>query len=236
MEKYMKIILIALVAGCCIMTFSLRKGYSSGISISSSVKKPSRNCVVNGDFERTKNLFDPEGWEKIGKGGISVVDEKTTHGKVLLLDVPRKVARSTGLMYYTDYFPIEPDKLYMIRFEMKRVSKGIDAKVWVKGYAEINGQRREVYKAGHYCRPATNDWAVFGRVFTPQSKKYEIKWAKIMAYAHGAKAGKVYYDNFVVCPITEEEADEINARGARKWTGWYHETPKTSSRKPLKME
>ena len=236
MKKNIRIALIALAAGCCVITFSLMEGYSSEIAISSSVKKPSRNCVVNGNFERTTNLIDPEGWEKIGKGGISVVDEKTTHGKVLLLDVPRKVARSTGLMYYTNYFPIEQDKLYMIRFEMKTASKGIDAKVWVKGYAEINGQRREVYKAGHYCRPATNDWAVFGRVLKPQSKKYEIKWAKIMAYAHGAKAGKVYYDNFVVRPINEKEADEINARGARKWTGWYHKTPTTFFSKPLKME
>ena len=189
------------------------------LSSSYANEKPAENLVINGDFEETENPLAPEGWEPIENNNISIATDGSKHNKVLLLNVPRKVARSTGLMYYTTFFNIEQNTTYTLRFDAKTQSQKISAKVWLKGYAEINGVKREVYKAGHYCHNEHTNWGTYTRAFTPQSRKYEVKWAKVMLYAHGADAAKVWFDNIIVRPITGKEAEEIKSRGAERWTG-----------------
>ena len=149
------------------------------------------NLVKNGDFELGGK--NPDDWETIEKEGISVEDVGPPHGRVLRFDVAREIARTTGLMYYSGYVPIETDTTYRYQMDVKiGKGSGCTSILFIKGYADFNGRERLIYKrkkeiifdkAGKHndktdpayraehgiVRP--DEWGKLSIYFTPQSPK-----------------------------------------------------------------
>lgn len=195
-------------------------------------KRP--NLVV-GDFQRGAGGV-PRGWEKVcGQQReafgrlVSWVDEEGNPGnKVIRFTLDRNVAENEGLMYYSEYFPVEEGATY--RFQCRWRSKGPSVKAFIKCYDEEGtdyqsdkekrsksisksrsgnerqakyAQRREVYRSQeNLSREPVNTWtwATHTEDFTPRHVKYSPKWGRIMLYAYMVP-GLVEFDDVVIKQI-----------------------------------
>ena len=95
-------------------TLQVRPDASEKLAPSKTPKCPTpRNMVKNGDFELVSDGSRPDNWEEITHPGIEVVDVGPPHGNVLRLNLSRRVARTTGLMYYSNAIAVgyQPPKL-----------------------------------------------------------------------------------------------------------------------------
>lgn len=197
------------------------------------------NIVPNGDFERGGER--PDQWADVDNLVVFYVTDDATHGRVMTFDTdvrlgeyqdwkarreagaslaaaPKKtpvadpgydtVAGTTGAPYRSDYFPVDASKAYRLTFDMK----GPDgAKVFVKGYAKIGGQWREVGRAYKACRrklPA-DQWETFTRTFHPfrWSKTRPIERLRIQLFPYWPR-GTYRFDNVRVQEIRSPRGSE----------------------------
>jgi len=183
------------------------------------------NLVKNGDFELGGD--EPDHWEPITREGISIEDVGPPHGRVLRFDVPRDIARTTGLMYYSDYIPIQPDTTYRFQMDVKIAkSSGCTSIVFVKGYTDFRGREHMIYnrkkeiifdkkdehkdktdpayRAEHgIVRP--DEWGKLSIYFTPQSPRGS------KALEHRATA----------MPIVDRIRVDLYAYGGDAGTIWF---------------
>ncbi|MFH0962594.1 MAG: hypothetical protein V2A58_01135 [Planctomycetota bacterium] len=184
------------------------------------------NIVPNGDFE--KGGERPDGWMDVDNMVVFYVTDDLAHGKVMrfgtdvllgeyqawkarresgapLRDAPAKtppqdpgydtVGGTTGAPYRSDFFPVDPSKAYRLTFEMKGPA---GAKLFVKGYARVAGELREVGNAYKACRRRTpeGEWETFTRTFHPfrWSKTRPIEALKVQLFAYWPR-GTYSFDN-----------------------------------------
>jgi len=202
--------------------------------------KNGANLVV-GDFQRGAGGV-PKGWapragqqrEPLG-GLVRWTPETGTPGnKVIRFTLDRRVAENEGVMYYSDYFPVEEGAKY--RFQCRWRSSGPDVKIFVKCYDAVSesSQRREVYRNQQNLKGPRNTWNTQTEDFTPKHTKYTPRWGRVMLYAYLAP-GVVEFDDVMVkqllpaspgkqaktrrhsseSPVTVEEM-EANKRRGRK--------------------
>ncbi|MFH0962593.1 MAG: hypothetical protein V2A58_01130 [Planctomycetota bacterium] len=97
------------------------------------------------------------------------------------------VAGTYGVPYLSDYISVEPGKTYELSFDMK--GRWIDgttvfvAKVFVKGYGDVAGEQREIYRTYKACRTKTQgrEYEFFRRTFTPA---LEVRSLRVQIYAY----------------------------------------------------
>lgn len=166
--------------------------------------------LVKGDFERGDDA--PVGWdplpEHVRRVTLSASDGTVNH--VIRFQVSRSVAGTTGVLYYSDFFPIQEGARY--RFRCRWRSTGSRAKVFIKCYDQVptpyvGGQdssertgRREVYRSQQNLKGPGNRWHVHREDFTPTHTQYTPRWGRVMLYAYWP-AGTVDWDDIVVKQI-----------------------------------
>ena len=109
--------------------------------------------LVAGDFEQGAGGV-PKGWDKVAGqqreplGGLVrwTTEKGNAANKVIRFTLDRNVAENEGVMYYSDFFPVEEGATY--RFQCRWRSTAPAVKVFIKCYdADETGRRREVYRS-----------------------------------------------------------------------------------------
>lgn len=162
--------------------------------------------LVRGDFETAK------GWDRPEKY-ISREVERSENGKqnhFIRFTIPKAVAASSGVLYYSDFFPVQEGATY--RFQCRWRSSGCQVKVFIKCYDEMDTrfsktgnasgttQRREVYRSQQNLKGPANVWNTQTEDFTPRHTQYKPKWGRVMLYGYWP-AGTVDWDDVVVKQI-----------------------------------
>ena len=113
--------------------------------------------LVKGDFETGSE--NPAGWDPLPAyvSRATAATAQNERNQVVRFQFPRDIAASTGVLYYSDFFPIEQGAVY--RFQCRWRTTGSAAKVFIKCYDELptrfaegqdnagGVQRREVYRS-----------------------------------------------------------------------------------------
>lgn len=173
--------------------------------------------LVTGAFEKGRG--GPVGWDPLPKyvKRVSIKDENGSGNQVVRFQFPSDVAATTGVLYYSDFFPVEEGATY--RFQCRWRSTGSAAKVFIKCYDELptkyraelpqapNTQRREVYRSQQNLKGAAKTWNVQTEDFTPKHTQFSPKWGRVMLYAYWP-AGAVDWDDVVVKQIKPPPANQ----------------------------
>jgi hypothetical protein len=198
--------------------------------------KSQPNLVV-GDFERATDGV-PKGWDKVcgqqreplGRLVRWAAEKDNASNHVIRLMPDQATAEFEGVMYYSEFFPVEEGAKY--RFQCRFRSNGPAVKVFIKCYDDVASryrassegaakssasgrkpakdarwpevaQRREVYRSQQPLSDGALDtwtWKTHTQDFTPKHTKYSPKWGRVMLYAY-TKAGTVEFDDVVVKQI-----------------------------------
>lgn len=189
--------------------------------------KKNPNLVAGGDFETAKGGV-PRGWESRGGqlreplGSLVrwLPEAGNPANHVIRLTFDQELGDSFGVMYYSDFFPVEEGATY--RFQCRWRTNGPAAKVFVKAYdvppseyrAEPEGRpaaasptepyavdnRREVYRSQQNLKGEKNVWNTQTQDFTPRHTRYTPRWGRVMLYGF-LGAGAVEFDDVVVKQI-----------------------------------
>ena len=193
--------------------------------------------LVTGDFENGTGGV-PTGWASVGGqqreplGRLVSWDAESGNpdSKVIRFTFDKSVGNSTGVMYYSDYFPVEEGAKY--RFQCRYRTNGPSPKVFIKCSDEMGSkyretsevrspgtgpvgdeglpesdQRREVYRSQQNLKGPKNVWNVQTEDFTPKHTKYTPRWGRVMLYAY-LGGGVVEWDDVVLKQIIPAEPPE----------------------------
>lgn len=159
------------------------------------------NLLSNGSFE--KGGQRPTGWDPLPQH-VSLV-QQSPRAHHLRMEFPASVAATTGVLYYSDMFPVTAGATY--RFSCRYRTSGSAVKVFIKCYDEFTGpgpdgprsltQRREVYRSQQNLKGDAGAWHTHVEDFTPRHSKYTPRWGRVMLYAYWP-AGTVEWDDVVV--------------------------------------
>ncbi len=160
--------------------------------------------LVQGDFEKGRGA--PAGWDPLPAHVRWVREDGKPGNRILRFTVPPDVAESTGVLYYSDCFPVQPGARY--RFQCRWKTSGSAVKVFIKCYDEVPGkfrtgegtQRREVYRSQQNLSGPAGAWNLQAEDFTPQHAQYRPRWGRVMLYAY-YPAGTVEWDDVVIKQI-----------------------------------
>jgi hypothetical protein len=198
--------------------------------------KENPNLIVGGDFEHGVRGV-PRGWEPRGGqqreplGNLVkwVAETGNPKNRVIRFDIPKNVAENEGVMYYSDYFPVQEGAKY--RFQVRYRTTGPAPKVFIKCYDEMASiyhedgaspsggtsggagalQRREVYRSQQNLKGPVNTWNTQTEDFTPKHTKYSPKWGRIMLYGY-LHPGSIEWDDAVVKMLIPSSASVVKIR------------------------
>jgi len=160
------------------------------------------NLVTNGSFENGRS--HPDGWDPLPKW---VTWETEDGNRFIRMKFPTSVADTTGVLYYSKFFPVEEGATY--RFSCRYRTTGSQVKVFIKCYdffkrtsrvRRFQEQWREVYRSQQNLKGAAGSWHTHVEDFTPKHTKYTPQRARVMLYAYHP-AGTVDWDDIVVKQI-----------------------------------
>ena len=165
--------------------------------------------LVTGDFEQGRGA--PVGWDPLSHDVTWVAEPgkaANARNKVIRFTMDENVAGSTGVLYYSAFFPVEEGATY--RFQCRWRSTGSAAKVFVKCYDELptsfrthvdadslKTEKREVYRSQQNLQGKPGVWNVQTEDFTPTHTQFTPRWGRVMLYAYWP-AGSVEWDDVVV--------------------------------------
>jgi len=120
------------------------------------------------------------------------------------------VGGTYGVPFRSDFIDVKPGAAYAISFDMKgKWIKGptmdFVAKVFVKGYATVGGQRREKFRMYKACRTKTagREWERFTRTFHPTGRAKDVKWVRVQIYAYWP-TDIYHFDNITIQEAIEQ--------------------------------
>jgi hypothetical protein len=165
--------------------------------------------LVKGDFEQGRGA--PSGWDPLPHD-VTWVAEKGKDAKaknrIIRFTMDEDVAGTTGVLYYTAFFPVEEGATY--RFQCRWKTTGSAAKIFIKCYDELRTQfrtrpgdnplqaeKREVYRSQQNLQGKAGVWNVQTEDFTPTHTQFTPRWGRVMLYAYWP-AGTVEWDDVVV--------------------------------------
>ncbi len=166
--------------------------------------------LVKGDFEQ--GAKSPAGWDPLPKNASLVREGKS---RFVRFDFDEEVAGTTGVLYYSEYFPVEEGATY--RFQCRWRSNGPAAKVFVKCYDELptafrdrdtasrGTEKREVYRSQQNLKGPAGTWNTHTEDFTPTHTQFTPRWGRVMLYAYWP-AGRVDWDDVVVKQVAPRPA------------------------------
>jgi hypothetical protein len=164
--------------------------------------------LVRGDFDRGKD--HPEGWDPLPAGVTWLSDESKPGNRYIRFTQDEGVAGSTGVLYYSDYFPVDAGATY--RFHCRFRTSGSAVKVFIKAYDEfptkardkggkpLGTERREVYRSQQNLQGPVNAWTNQTQDFTPKHTRFTPRWGRVMLYAYWP-AGTVDWDSVEVVKV-----------------------------------
>jgi hypothetical protein len=161
-----------------------------------------QNLVTGGDFQAGAGGV-PKGWEPVAGqkreplGGLVrwMAEEGKPNNKIIRFTFDASVGDNEGVMYYSEYFPIEEGAKY--RFQCRFKTSGPKVKVFIKCYDE---RKQEIYRSQQNLDGQKNTWNIHTEDFTPAHAKYSPKLGRVMLYAH-LGGGTVEFDDVVVKQI-----------------------------------
>jgi hypothetical protein len=173
--------------------------------------RPATGAVlVAGDFEQGRG--SPRGWSALAPGVAWVEEEANERpNHVVRFTLSEEVAGTTGVLYYSDFFPVQEGATY--RVECRWRTTGPAAKVFIKCYDEFStaygpesargpeGERREVYRSQQNLQGQPGRWNRHSEEFTPSHPRFTPRWGRVMLYAYWP-AGTVDWDDVVVRQVT----------------------------------
>lgn len=174
--------------------------------------------LVKGDFEKGKSF--PFGWDPLPRH-VSWAHDKNSGGKnrFVRFTIPQDVAETTGVLYYSEFFPVEAGASY--RFQCRWQSSGTAVKVFIKCYDEVQGpfrskkdggtERREVYRSQQNLSGPSRQWNLHSEDFTPQHTQFNPRWGRVMLYGY-YPAGTVEWDDIVLKQISPPRPRTEEAR------------------------
>jgi len=199
--------------------------------------------LVMGDFERGARGV-PAGWEPrggqqrepLGRLVAWLPEAGSGSGNhVIRFTFDGGIGDSTGVMYYSNPFPVEEGAKY--RFQCRWRSNGPTVKVFIKCYDLMQseyregykptpaaprsnsagpsgrnyvpdvGQMRECYRSQQNLKGPKNTWNLHTEDFTPKHTKYTPRWGRVMLYAY-LGGGAVEFDDVVVKQIVPASPGE----------------------------
>ncbi len=168
--------------------------------------------LVQGDFETA------QGWDPPGRF-VSRPTEPGQDGRpnhFLRFTIPRDVAETSGVLYYSDFFPIQEGAQY--RFQCRWRTSAPAAKVFIKCYTErptrfaqrSDGsteelEKREVYRSQQNLAGATDTWHIHTEDFTPRHAQFVPRFGRVMLYGY-LSDGTLDWDDIVVKQIAPPPA------------------------------
>jgi len=111
------------------------------------------------------------------------------------------IAETYGLSLYSDAVPISPGKNYRITFDYMS-EKGTAGFILMRGYANVNGQKKRVYEKKIECA-SVGAWKTFSDIAHPGRSPQPAEEFKIMLFAY-FPAGAAWFDNVKVEPIDNQ--------------------------------
>jgi hypothetical protein len=170
--------------------------------------------LVKGDFEQGRGA--PSGWDPLPHDVAWVRENGKAKNRIIRFTMNEDVAGTTGVLYYSDFFPVEEGATY--RFQCRWRTTGSAAKVFIKCYDELptefrtrseedpgGTEKREVYRNQQNLQGASGVWNVQVEDFTPAHTQLTPRWGRVMLYAYWP-AGTVEWDDVVVKQVAPAPA------------------------------
>jgi hypothetical protein len=125
--------------------------------------------------------------------------------KCLRLQPDKDMAESYGLIWYSDYIPVEEGAAYVLSLDLKSLGPAII--IWTKGYTEAKTEfgveRLNTYKYQKRFHP--EEWGQESRQpggwtrwrtepFVPRHPVHKVQWVRIMLYAY-LTPGQAFFDH-----------------------------------------
>jgi hypothetical protein len=174
---------------------------------------PAGPNLVKGTFEVGRT--GPIGWDPLPRFVTWVKAsgaDADGRSKVIRFTMDEATAGTTGVLYYSEPFPVEEGATY--RFSCRWRSTGSSAKVFIKCYDDFRtsyqdaarkpmaSQRREVYRSQQNLQGEPNVWNLHTEDFTPKHDQFTPKWGRVMLYAYWP-AGVVEWDDVMVQKVAK---------------------------------
>jgi hypothetical protein len=160
----------------------------------------------NGDFSKGKTL--PEGWQIVRDDVKAQVEWVRRPGgaetdKCLTYRLKKDTAASSGIAVLSESIPVEEGACYRVGADI--LSKAPSVILFVKGYADIAGQPREIYNhQARYYPEKKGEWERrMTEAFRPRHPWLKVQSLRVMLYAYWP-AGDVYFDNVSVRKVEVE--------------------------------
>ena len=189
----------------------------------------SAGLPANGDFETADpaNPAKPAGWDRVDGLGVQWTPAPdAAHGRAIRMDtqlseqamqaqwiktgltniwsIPKPgnnpIATTYGLSLYSAPMPVKPGQAYRITFDFKGHSGG--AKVWVRGYGQLLGEKRRRWETYVNCRARGDGWTTCSQVFHPTKFRPDVTEMKVMLFAY-YPPGVYWFDNVRIEPVAE---------------------------------
>jgi len=164
----------------------------------------------NGDFSKGQDL--PEGWTVVRDDVKAQVEWTRRPGgaetdKCLAYRMKPAAADSSGIAVLSAEVAVEEGAYYRVGADI--LSKGPSVIIFVKGYADFDGQMREIYNhQARYYPEKKGEWERrLTEAFRPRHPWLKVKSLRVMLYAYHP-AGDVYFDNVSVKQVQVEALAE----------------------------
>jgi hypothetical protein len=187
--------------------------------------------LPNGDFELAdpRDKAKPAGWDRVDGLGVQWTETADpAHGKAIRMDTrmseqamqaqwvktgltnlwnipkPEKnaIAETYGLSLYSDPIPVKAGQAYRITFEYRGPDNG--AKVWVRGWGLVQGEKRRRWEATMPCPCKNGAWTTASQIFHPTRARPEVTEMRVMLFAF-YPPGVSWFDNIRIEPISEPD-------------------------------
>lgn len=125
-----------------------------------------------------------------------IPDPDQPHNHVLAMNISKNIAENNGLACISSPMPIQPATRYRLQFRYK--SDGPILHVFVKGYATVAGEEREVYRRQvPPSNPTDGKWVTITDDMNPQNGRVAVQSLRIDLYAY-LKPGIAMFDDVVL--------------------------------------
>jgi hypothetical protein len=191
----------------------------------------SEEVLANGDFEKAdaNDPARPAGWDRVDGLGVQWTQSPgDSHGRTIRMDTrlseqtmqaqwiktgltniwnipkPAKnpIAETYGLSLYSGPMAVKPGQAYQITFDFKGHG---GAKVWVRGYGILAGEKRRRWETYIDCHGKSDDWTTQSQIFHPTKFRKDVSEIKVMLFAYHPP-GLYWFDNVRIEPVTEAAA------------------------------
>ena len=185
--------------------------------------------LPNGDFAQAdpKDPKRPAGWERVDGLGVQwATAPDAAHGQAIRMDTriteqamqaqwrkagltnewnipkpdPAPIANTYGLSLYSGALPVTKGQAYRITFDFRGPAGG--AKVWVRGYGMLQGEKRRRWETYVNCKGSADTWTTCSQVFHPTKFRPEVTEMKVMLFAYHPP-GVYWFDNVKIEPVSE---------------------------------